>query len=71
MAERNVGPLQLWCVRAVLVLLFVPGLIWAALESLWTEIKPVPSYVWWDCCEFVSGAKFVWRTGREPEEGEW
>lgn len=72
MAERNPDALPpLWFVRACLVVLYVPCLIWFAFAETFKEIRPVPKRVWWSCRELASGMNFMWRTGRTPEEEEW
>ena len=71
MADKELQDVPLWFVRAGVIVALVPCLIWVAVSTLLREMRPVPKYVWWACCDLNAGMKFMWEHGRAPDEGEW
>jgi len=51
-------------VRIILVVMFLPTMLWVGLGRVWTEVRTIPRYVWWDWCGEIDAIRFAWRHGR-------
>lgn len=67
----NFVKLPIWLARAMLIVVFVPVLLWAAISRAGQELASIPKYIWWDWCEDVDAAARMWRTGEIRGEKEW
>lgn len=63
--------LPIWLARAMLIVVFVPALLWAAISRVGQELASIPKYIWWDWCDDAAAAAHVWRTGEFHQEEEW